>query len=35
MKGWTHDEKMMIACCSDGAIPVIYKNKSSPMRAFD
>ena len=25
MKGWTNDEKMMIACCSDGTRPVIFK----------
>jgi uncharacterized repeat protein (TIGR04076 family) len=24
MKGWTNDEKMMIACCSDGTRPVIF-----------
>ena len=25
MKGWTNDEKMMIACCSDGTRPVIFQ----------
>ena len=25
MKGWTKDEKMMIAACSDGVRPVIFK----------
>ena len=25
MNGWTNDEKMMIACCSDGTRPVIFK----------
>lgn len=25
MKGWTNDEKMMIACCNDGTRPVIFK----------
>lgn len=25
MRGWTNDEKMMIACCSDGTRPVIFK----------
>lgn len=25
MKGWTNDEKIMIACCSDGVRPVIFK----------
>ncbi|MDR2627178.1 MAG: TIGR04076 family protein [Dysgonamonadaceae bacterium] len=25
MDGWTNDEKMMIACCSDGTRPVIFK----------
>lgn len=25
MKGWTKDEKMMIACCNDGTRPVIFK----------
>ena len=25
MKGWTRDEKMMIACCNDGTRPVIFK----------
>ncbi len=25
MKGWTHDEKVMIACCNDGIRPVIFK----------
>ncbi len=25
MKGWTNDEKIMIACCNDGTRPVIFK----------
>lgn len=25
MKGWTNDDRMMIACCSDGTRPVIFK----------
>lgn len=25
MKGWTNDEKVMIAACSDGVRPVIFK----------
>jgi len=25
MKGWTYDEKKMIACCNDGTRPVIFK----------
>lgn len=25
MKGWTNDEKMLIACCNDGVRPVIFK----------
>lgn len=25
MKNWTHDEKVMIACCNDGIRPVIFK----------
>jgi uncharacterized repeat protein (TIGR04076 family) len=25
MRGWTHDEKVMIACCNDGIRPVIFK----------
>ncbi len=25
MKGWTYDEKVMIACCNDGIRPVIFK----------
>ena len=25
MHGWTNDERMMIACCSDGTRPVIFK----------
>ena len=25
MKGWTNDEKMMIACCNDGTRPVVFK----------
>jgi uncharacterized repeat protein (TIGR04076 family) len=25
MKGWTNDEKTMIAACSDGVRPVIFK----------
>lgn len=25
MKGWTNDEKKMIACCNDGTRPVIFK----------
>lgn len=23
MKGWTNDDRMMIACCNDGTRPVI------------
>lgn len=29
MKGWTNDEKMMIACCSDGTRPVIFKKANT------
>ncbi len=25
MRGWSRDEKVMIACCSDGTRPVIFK----------
>jgi uncharacterized repeat protein (TIGR04076 family) len=25
MKGWTNDEKMLVACCNDGVRPVIFK----------
>lgn len=25
MRGWMNDEKVMIACCSDGTRPVIFK----------
>ena len=25
MHRWTNDERMMIACCSDGTRPVIFK----------
>ena len=25
MRGWTNDERMMIACCQDGTRPVIFK----------
>lgn len=25
MKGWTNNEKEMIACCNDGTRPVIFK----------
>ena len=25
MRGWMNDEKIMIACCSDGTRPVIFK----------
>ena len=25
MKGWTKDDRMMIACCNDGTRPVIFK----------
>lgn len=25
MKGWTNNEKIMIACCNDGTRPVIFK----------
>ena len=27
MKGWTNDDRMMIACCNDGTRPVIFKIK--------
>ena len=25
MKGWTNDDRMMIACCNDGTRPVIFR----------
>ena len=25
MKGWTNDERVMIACCNDGTRPVIFR----------
>lgn len=25
MHGWTNDDKVMIACCSDGTRPVVFK----------
>jgi len=25
MRGWTNDERVMIACCNDGTRPVIFK----------
>ena len=25
MRGWTNDERLMIACCNDGTRPVIFK----------
>ncbi len=25
MKGWTNDERIMIACCNDGTRPVIFR----------
>ena len=25
MKGWTNDERTMIACCNDGTRPVIFR----------
>lgn len=25
MKGWTNDDRMMIACCNDGTRSVIFK----------
>ena len=25
MKGWTNDDRMMIACCNDGTRPVVFK----------
>ena len=25
MKGWTNDDRVMIACCNDGTRPVIFK----------
>ena len=25
MKGWTKDDRIMIACCNDGTRPVIFK----------
>lgn len=25
MRGWTKDERVMIACCNDGTRPVIFK----------
>jgi hypothetical protein len=25
IKGWTNDDRMMIACCNDGTRPVIFR----------
>ena len=25
MKGWTNNDRMMIACCNDGTRPVIFQ----------
>ena len=25
MRGWTNDERVMIACCNDGTRPVVFK----------
>ena len=25
MRGWTCDDRMMIACCNDGTRPVVFK----------
>ena len=25
MKGWTRDDRMMIACCNDGTRPVVFR----------
>lgn len=25
MRGWTADERVMIACCNDGTRPVVFK----------
>ncbi len=25
MKGWTNDDRMIIACCNDGTRPVVFK----------
>lgn len=25
MHGWTNDDRMMIACCSDGTRPVVFR----------
>ena len=33
MKGWTNDEKMMIACCSDGTTPRHLKDRAHRRRS--
>ena len=25
MRGWTRDDRLMIACCNDGTRPVVFK----------
>lgn len=25
MRGWTNDDRMMIACCNDGTRPVVFR----------
>lgn len=25
MRGWTNDERVMIACCNDGTRPVVFR----------
>ena len=33
MRGWMRDEHQMIACCSDGTRPVIFKNRAFGLQA--
>lgn len=34
MRGWMNDEKVMIACCSDGTRPVIFKIERMDYKAL-
>ena len=34
MKGWTNDDRIMIACCNDGTRPVIFKIESEFVEMF-
>ena len=33
MRGWTNDERIMIACCNDGTRPVVFRHRAHRLQS--